>query len=224
MEDDLDRTVADLARAHHGLFHAGHLRELGVTKAIREQRLHAGRWERVADGVYRINGAPATWRSEILTACWAGGDRALASHRSAAALWDLPGGTRAYAEILAPRWRRTRTPALVVHESKLLTSDDVDAVDAIPVTTIERTIFDLARRNTYSGVDILVDSALRRRLTTLCRLTAACERLATKGRPGAARFRTVIGTRVEEAGIPESPPERLLARAFVGQGLPEPVM
>jgi len=224
MDHDIDRDIADLARAHHGLFNTRHLRELGVSKATREQRLGAGRWEHVADSVYRMSGAPPTWRSELLAACWAGGDRALASHRSAAALWELPGGSRDFAEILAPRWRRTRTPGILVHETKLMTSDDIDVVDAIPVTTIERTIFDLARRNTYSGVDILIDSALRRGLTTLARLDAACERLATRGRPGAERFRTVVGGRIDEAGIPESPPERLLARDLVAQGLPQPTM
>lgn len=222
MDHDIDRSVADLARRQHGLFSRAQLVVVGVNRGEREHRLNTGRWELVADGVYRVNGAPLTWRGELLSACWAGGMRALASHRSAAALWGLPGGRKDYAEITAPRWRRTRTLGLVVHETKLLTAADADVVDAVPVTTVERTIFDLCRPNTFSGIDAMLDNALRRDLTTMDALATACERLATKGRPGGKRFRTALDARISEDAIPESPPERLLALALVAQGLPQP--
>jgi len=223
MEQDIDRQIGDLARRQHGIFSRAQLVAVGVSRGEREHRLTSGRWELVADGVYRVNGAPTTWRSELLSACWAGGMRALASHRSAAALWRLPGGRKDYAEITAPRWNRTRTLGLVVHESKLLTALDADMIDAIPVTTVERTIFDLCRKNTFATIDAMLDNALRRELTTLDALDRACDRLATKGRPGGQRFREALDARAWDEAVPESPPERLLARALVTQGLPKPV-
>ena len=45
-------------------------------------------------------GAPRSWKGDLLAACWAGGDRAVASHRSAAALWDLPGSATRSLEII----------------------------------------------------------------------------------------------------------------------------
>ena len=67
-----------------------------------------GRWELVHDRVYRIVGTPLTWRGQVLAACWAGGMRAVASHRTAAELWRLPGRSTTVVEITCPRWRRAQ--------------------------------------------------------------------------------------------------------------------
>lgn len=148
----------------------------------------------------------------------------MASHRSAAALWDLPSQCRDVAEITCPRWRRARHDGLVVHESLLLTECDITEVEHVPCTTVARTIFDQAARATPSAIDLDIDSALRRDLVTLDELIDVRDRLATKGRRGAVRFRAVLAARVGTPGaVPESAPERLLARALVRHGLPEPV-
>ena len=49
--------------------------------------------------------------------------RAVASHRSAAALWELPGARRDIVEITCPRWRRAQHDGLVVHESLALDAE-----------------------------------------------------------------------------------------------------
>ena len=117
---ELDAAVAAIAAAHHGLFAQHHLHELEVTKHLVARRLAAGRWERLYEDVYRMAGAPPSWRASLLAACWAGGHRAVASHRSAAALWGLPSGRQDLTEITCPRWRRARHDGLVVHESMAL--------------------------------------------------------------------------------------------------------
>ena len=76
------------------------------------------------DRVYRIGGAPPTWRGQVLAACWAAQGLAVASHRSAAELWGLPGGCTDIVEITCRRWKRAKAAGLVVHETKLL--DDAD--------------------------------------------------------------------------------------------------
>lgn len=147
----------------------------------------------------------------------------MASYRAAAALWGLSGG-REVVEITCPRWRRTQKDGeLVVHESRLLTADDVAVRDAIPCTTVERTIFDLAGVAGTGTIDLAIDSALRRELTTLDRLRAVGSRVAKRGRPGSAKFRAAVEQRDPDAALPESEPERLLAEALVKQGLPRPV-
>src|SRR4051794_16209267 len=106
MTDRLDAHIARIAANHHGLFARHHLVELGVTPEERRHRLATGRWERVHDSAYRIAGTPVTWHASLLAACWAGGTRAAASFRSAAALYGLPGGHRDVVEITCPRWYR----------------------------------------------------------------------------------------------------------------------
>jgi hypothetical protein len=216
----MDEHIAALARQQHGLFTLGQLDELGITRRQRQWRLRAGRWESPYTGVYRIAGIPPSWRSELLAACLAG--EGVASHRSAAAVWDLPGAHHDRVEIITERWEREQHARLVVHESLLLDGIDKDVVDGIPTTTIERTIFDLCRVCSEVVVDMAIDRALARGHIDHRRLVATESRLATRGRPGAAKFHRIVARRSEGAAIPESAAERRLARALVDQGLPEP--
>jgi very-short-patch-repair endonuclease len=223
MAKDLDKELACFAERHHGAFAAHHLDELRFSREARAVRVETGRWTWVHDGVFRIAGSPVTWRSELMAACWAGGPRALASHRSAGALWSLPSGRTDITELTCPRWRRARHDGIVVHES-LAIDDDVDhaEVDAIPCTSVARTLFDLARTLSPVMLDANIDNAIRRELVTLEELRTTSGRLATKGRPGGRRFRQVLEARSEAAALPESVPERLLADMLVRQGLPAP--
>src|SRR4051794_20795381 len=118
----MDEHVAALARQQHGLITLAQLDEISTTRRQRQWRLRTGRWESPYTGVYRIAGIPPSWRSELLAACLAGDG--VASHRSAAAVWDLPGAHHNRVEIITERWEREQHARLVVHESLLL--DDID--------------------------------------------------------------------------------------------------
>jgi len=222
MKSGLDDAIASIAARHHGLFGRQHLELLGVSEEACRHRLHTGRWHVVHDSVYRIGGAPTTWRATLLAACWSGGTRAVASHRSAAALHHLPGGRLDLAEVTCPRWQRARTPGLVVHESRLLTPADIAVVDSIPCTTIERTLFAIAGLGKPKTLELALDAALRRELTSLDALDALADRVAKRGRRGSARFRAALAARTPGEALPESAPERLLAIALTNHGLPAP--
>ncbi len=146
----------------------------------------------------------------------------MASHRSAAALFELPGGRSDLAEITCPRWRRARHDGLVVHETLLLKAVDITFVDAIPCTTIERTLFQIAGFGKPRTLELAFDSALRRDLTSIAALTRTATRLAKRGRAGSAQFRSALAARSPQDVLPESAPERLLALALARQGLPMP--
>jgi hypothetical protein len=218
----MDIAVAETTQRQHGLITLDQLVELGVTRKQRQWRVHLGRWELPYPGIYRIAGLPRSWKSDLLAACLAGD--AVASHRSAAALWALPGASRDRVEIITERWERAQHVGLVVHESLLLEDVDKDVIDGIPTTTVERTIFDLCSIHSDVLVDMAIDRALARGITTHARLAATEARLATKGRRGAARFHAVMARRTDGASTPESPAERQLAHALVRQGLPEPTV
>jgi hypothetical protein len=223
MDTNVDRAIAEIAEEHHGVFSGPDLDLLKVPKDARHHRIATGRWQEMHEHVYRIAGSPPNWRGALLAACWAGGRRAVASHRSAAALWDLPAGNRDRVELTCPRWRRARHTGLVVHESTALPRGDVTEVDGIPCTTTARTLFDLARVVRPMALDLNLDNALRRNLTTIPELNELCERLARRGRPGSQAFRAALLGRGPQTRVPESPPERLLAKYLTEQGLPAPV-
>jgi predicted transcriptional regulator of viral defense system len=77
-----------------------------------------------------------------MAAVLGGGDRAVLSHRSAAALWCLRPTGRTRIEVTVPRWRRKRA-GVQVHVARL-PGDEVTVVRGIPVTTVSRTLLDLA--------------------------------------------------------------------------------
>jgi very-short-patch-repair endonuclease len=222
MTSPSDDTLAELAATQHGIFAVSHLVDLEYSSDARHGRLSAGRWDLLYDGVYRMGGAPRTWRGDLLAGCWAAGTRALASCRSAAELWGLPSGRTDMIEITCPRWNRTRHGELVVHESMAIDDEDHAEVDGIPCTSVARTLFDLARTLSPAMLDANIDNAIRRELVTLDELRTTSARLATKGRPGGRRFRQVIEARSQGSALPESVPERLLADMLVRQGLPAP--
>ncbi len=223
MAKDLDKELAQTAERHHGIFASHHLDDLNFSREARAVRVETGRWVSVHDGVFRMSGSPVTWRSELLAACWAGGTRALASHRSAAALWSLPAGRTDLTELICPRWKRARHDGLLVHESLRIDDEDRAARDRIPCTSPARTLFDLSRSLSPVMLDANIDAALRRELVTVDELRHAEARLVTKGRPGGRRFRAAIESRSIVSALPESIPERLLADKLVRQGLPVPV-
>jgi hypothetical protein len=218
----IDDLVARTAERQYGVISIAQLDALDVPQQARHHRLATGRWIAVHEAVFRIAGTPPTWRGDLIAATWAGGDRAVASHRSAAELWRLPGGRTDLLELTCPRWRRARHDGLVVHESTRLETADITTRDGIQCTTVERTIFDLCSCVGPVTVDLAIDAALRRDLTSIGALLRAHDRLAKRGRRGTRRFRDALATRTL-GPLHESPPERLVARALVAVGLPEPV-
>jgi hypothetical protein len=218
-----DDALAQVAARHHGVFATRHLVALEFSHDACKARLGSGRWTLLYDNVYRMGGAPPTWRGDLLAACWAAGSTALASHQAAAALRQLPSGREGVVEITCDRWRRTRHRGLVVHESLRIDEEDRDEVDGIPCTSVARTLFDLARKLSPVMLDANLDSALRRDLVSLDELRRTSTRLATKGRPGGRKFRAAIEARTGTTTLPESVPERVLADMLIRQGLPAPV-
>lgn len=222
MSRALDQALAEIAARHHGVFTIWHARMVGMTEAQIEHRIASGQWVAVHPGVYRIAGMPSAWKGDLLAACWAGGFRAAASHRSAAALHGLAGGRRAMPEITCPRWRRARHD-LVVHESKAVDVVDLTVVDGIPATTPERTLLDLGAVCSESVVHMALDAAESRELVTLDSVRETLRRLGRPGRNGAGVLRRLLAAKVLGQRPSESEMETLLVRALRRWGFPEPV-
>ena len=74
-----------------------------------------------------------------------GGLRGL-SHRSAAALWGLASIPNAPIEIVVAGGSRTHRRGLITHRSTCLTPQELTKHRGIPVTTVARTLVDLATR------------------------------------------------------------------------------
>jgi hypothetical protein len=161
MSREADRLVTTFSETHHGVIALEQARFLGLGDDEREHRVSTGQLIEVHEGVYRPAGAPLSWKGALLAACWAGGFRAVASHRSAAAIYGLAGGRRDIAEITCPRWLRARHDGLVVHETKALEPLDIRIVDGIPTTSPDRTLFDMGAVAGITTVMMGFDKARR---------------------------------------------------------------
>jgi hypothetical protein len=223
MRRNHDVKVSEFAERHHGVFGLHHLREMQVTPTEIRRRIESGRWSRAYDGVYRLAGVPITWKSELLAAVLAGGTSAAASHRSACALFELPGGRTDIVEITCPRWRRNHEHGPVVHESKALDSRDSTVVDNVPTMSPELALLSLGAVCSPLVVEMALDVALRRELLTYTSARDVVDRLAQRGRNGAGVLRKIIDERVPQRAVPESPMETRLLRLLEQLGFPPPV-
>jgi very-short-patch-repair endonuclease len=105
------------------------------------RRVEAGRLELVHREVYAFGLGQVSLRGRWLAAVFACGEGALLSHRSAAALWGLMRTRRGSVEVSATNGRSR--PGIAVHEGGIHNTDRA-VVDRIPVTSVARTLFDLA--------------------------------------------------------------------------------
>ena len=85
------------------------------------------------------------------------GPGAALSHRDAAALWELRQSNSALIDVIVPSQNGRRRPGIRVHRSSRLRPDEVTVQHGIPVTTVARTLLDLA--------DVLDRQALKRVIT-----------------------------------------------------------
>ncbi|MFO7589922.1 MAG: type IV toxin-antitoxin system AbiEi family antitoxin domain-containing protein [Acidimicrobiia bacterium] len=222
MDDHPDLRLRAVSEEQFGVFSRAHARAAGFSDGQIRNRVDDGRWHTEFRGVYSVAGAPLVWQGEILAACWAGGHRAVASHRSAAALWELPGGRRDLVEITCPRWRRGRHEGLVVHETTALEWLDLTHHEGIPITTPERTLLDLGAVCSPRVVDMALDAAIRKELVDARIIRAVLGRVGRRGRNGTGVLRRLIEERAPEHRAAESPAETRLMQVLRAHGLPEP--
>ncbi len=216
--------LSDLAASRHGIFTLDDARRAGLTHRQIDLRVR-DEWATIYEGVFRAAGAPATWRGELLAATLAAGEGAAISHRSAGTLYELPGGRSDLIELSCVRWRRTRKPGLVVHESRRLDERDIATVDGMPVTKPERTILDLASCFPHENyLEYVVQAARRKRLVTYESMRATFDRHARRGLKGVRALRATLDRWDPTSRPTESEMETLLLQAVRHHGLPDPTV
>jgi predicted transcriptional regulator of viral defense system len=219
---DPRRALAALAQRQHGVFTRDQALAVGLSRHQIDGGVRAGRFERVGDGVYLAVGTPASWHQRLAAAVLSAGPDALASHRSAAFLWDLDGSRSGIVEVTVPRHRRPRRrDGVRVHESTDLQLAAATVRQRIPVTGLVRTLIDLAGVVPRERLGQAVDDALRRRLTDWDEIAAVRARHARRGRNGTGKMRQLLEERYGTA-FPDSHFGRLVADLLVDYGLPAP--
>jgi very-short-patch-repair endonuclease len=134
--------MAELARRQHGVVARWQLAEIGLCNDAICHRIAGGRLHRLHAGVYAVGHLALPREGGWIAAVLAAGDGAVLSHASAAALWGLMPSAPRLPEVTVPRSSRS-TPRLRRHCS-FLAPDEIATQNAIPVTSVARTLFDMA--------------------------------------------------------------------------------
>ena len=166
-----------LARRQHGVVTRAQLLELEFTPEAIDHRLRTGRLHRLWDGVYAVGRREVTPHGRWLAAVLRCGSDAVLSHESAAALWKVRKSDPRVIHVSVPRQARRSAPGISVHRRSTLTASDVTRRHGLPVTTVVRTLVDLATRlgrdeleatiNEADKLDLVDPDALRRALDEL---------------------------------------------------------
>ena len=96
-----------------------------------------------APGVYAVGPPRLRPEGRRLAAVLACGPGAVLSHRSAAAHWGLLATDQTRVDVAAPR-SRDGVPGIRLHRPRCLDDRDTTTHEGIPITTIARTLLDLA--------------------------------------------------------------------------------
>jgi predicted transcriptional regulator of viral defense system len=123
--------VLKLAATQHWLIIRDQLLDLGLSRHALDRRSKSGFLVSLSAGIYRVAGAPQSWRQGLLGAClWAPG---AASHRSALRLHGIDGYSGEIVEVTSTAQRASGARAHI-HQTSSLPASDVMRVDSIPTT------------------------------------------------------------------------------------------
>ena len=152
-----------------------------------------------------------------MAACLWAGPGAVASHRTAAAIHDLPGFKPGIIEITTSR--RISAPGIIVHRCRMKAGIDSTVCDGIPVTAPHRTIIDLCAVSTPERVERALDAILVRGLGEVGFMWRQLNRLGSVGRRGVGQLRSMLSERTERLHHAGSDSETALHQLLRGAGI-----
>ena len=138
------QAIAALALRQHGVISLSQLTAMGLSPRSVRGRVTTGRLHPVHRGVYAVGHSLLSREGRFMAAVLACGPGAVLSHRSAACLWELRPTSRSRVEVTTPGQSGRSRPPIQIHRSRRLAADDVTATQGIPITTVARTLLDLA--------------------------------------------------------------------------------
>jgi hypothetical protein len=216
----LDRAVGAVASRQHGVVSYQQLLDLGLRPDAIQWRLGKGQLLRLHKGVYAVGHLPLTahgrWRAAVL-ACPGG----VLSHRSAAGLWQLRPSTGP-GEVTVRTSGRRSPHGILAHVSRSLPADERTRRDGIPVTTVARTLLDLAGVLSPRDLERALEKGQRLHLLSARSVERLIER--TNGRRGAGRLAALLAEDRAAMTITRSELEARFLSLCRHAGLPTPLV
>jgi very-short-patch-repair endonuclease len=211
----VEQKLARLAGATHGVVTRGQLLEVGLSVAEIKHRRRSGALLREYRGVYRVGHRAPSLEARYLAAVYACGDGALLSGRAAAHLLGILGGPPPKPEVTTPTERKV--PGVKTHRSRCMPPIDAQFWRGVPVTSVARTIVDLAATLTTEQLARACHEAGIRHNTKPKEIEAVLQR--RPNRRGARNLRRVL---TGDEHVTLSALERRFLTLLTQAGLPLP--
>jgi hypothetical protein len=206
----VEAVLAELAPQSHGVVTRRQLLAAGITSHEIAHRVRTGALQRVHPGVYRVGHRARSVEATFLAAVWACGEGAVLSGRAAAHLWGLINGRAPAPEVTAPAKRQVE--GVTTHRAR---SIQATTHRGIPITTVPRTLVDLAAVLPLDALARACHEAGVKHDTRPAQVEAAT-RPRTRG---AAKLRAVLHG---DAPVTLSALERRFLALLDEEGLPRP--
>ena len=216
----LDRTVEQIvggiASGQHGVATRAQLLDAGLSEQQVVRLVRKGALIRRYRGVYSVGHAAASTEASYLSAVYACGSGALLCGRAAAHLLGLITGQPPRPEVLCPTQRSI--DGVLTHRTRSRDRRDATSCREVPVTTVPRTLVDLAAVLPQDALARACHEAGIRFGTTPAKVEKVLERRPRS--PGATRLRSVLRGDVH---VTLSTLERRFLELLRDNGLPLPV-
>lgn len=155
-----------IAEQQAGYFSTRQARAVDLTRPLLSYYTKTGYLQRIQRGIYRLSRFPEMPFADLFVAWLAAGPRAVISHESALAVYDLSDVLPSEIHITAPRTASRRGKEMRQHTNQLHKSEITQRA-GLPVTTIERTLADLAISGLVEEqIRLAIAQALERGLIT----------------------------------------------------------
>jgi hypothetical protein len=210
-----EHEVARIAGRQHGVVTLSQLLAAGLSRDAVKRRVRKGMLHREHRGVYRVgHRAPGT-EARYLAAVLACGEEAVLSGRAAAFVFGLITGAAPAPEVSTTADRNVR--GVITRRVRRLARGDVTVYRAIPITTVPRTVMDLAATLSLDALARACHEAEVRHRTTGAMVSAAMARRPNA--PGTGKLHQIFHG---QARITLSKLERDFIALLRSAGLPLP--
>jgi Protein of unknown function (DUF559)/Transcriptional regulator, AbiEi antitoxin len=217
----VDRRLAELAAAQKGVVALRQICAAGLSARAAHDRVATGRLHRVLPGVYAVGHPNVSVDGNRIAAVLACGEGAALARRSAASAWGMLNGDGRRFDVVAPGRSGGRVgdeEKVDLRRTRRLRAEDVTVLRGIPITTVARTLLDLAGCAGSRTVQRAVHEAEVLDLLDVSAVEATIRR--NPGRRGTRVLRAAVGV-----GAPD-PSNGAMAMRFLElcseHGLPTP--
>jgi very-short-patch-repair endonuclease len=190
---NIDSDMRRLAERQHGVIGRD---QLSAPSKLLRVRVARGEWDLPTPRVLRLVGSPTTHAQTLMIAVLDGGRGTFISCAAAGSLWRLPSFDGSIVETSRQRGTSGRGPAIgTLHLPRYLPEHHTTMLSGIPVTSLARTIFDVAPRLHPKRLERVVDNVVAKSPGMLRALHTMLAELAEHGRDGIVAMREVLEER-----------------------------